>query len=104
MRIPAAAAALHPRRTRERKSRAQHERTKTKMKERKGKHPQQQHHYSMRRGPLPAHLDPRAGAFNAQQLPQDPLPRDLPKDRLPSLPGQDGDRRGGPTVPNPLGR
>jgi hypothetical protein len=36
-------------------------------------HQPQQQHYDVRRGPLPAHLDPRAGAFNAQQVPHDPL-------------------------------
>jgi hypothetical protein len=33
--------------------------------------PQQQ--YDVRRGPLPAHLDPRAGAFNTSQVPRSPL-------------------------------
>jgi hypothetical protein len=29
--------------------------------------------YDVRRGPLPAHLDPRVSAFNAQQVPRSPL-------------------------------
>ena len=43
--------------------------------ERRGHHAQQHEpQYDVRRGPLPAsHLDPRAGAFNAQQVPRSPL-------------------------------
>jgi hypothetical protein len=49
--------------------------------------------------------DPAPVKLPEDKLPQDPLPRDaIPRDRrLPSLPGQDGDRRA-PSVPNPLGR